>query len=343
MNAINNQRKIRVNITLSREVNEIVPILLAYETYALSYNRLGSNLRRLNDAIDHTFANDIACDGYYRFNEYIQSERQRDFSFAIKLKLSSLNYVEMLRDTELYSLLYDSVLEYRCGTSSTLNVTKQSTNNGLQLNDHCIVHPLDFILEHWMTFSELITIKRKDPDKILVIIDILTQIMLEDLSWCYNNKQTTYYTMTMTLPTFLNSQTFRELYYPFLYKVGRQVITNGDVLTLFMQRDCSQHYKTLTELPDNKGNIIAITEEQNLKQLKHILGDKMCIGGGLTSNLLDYASEEECEDEVKRFIDQCAPGGGFMLCNPTVLNNISDTNIINLKAAIRVARDYGSD
>ena len=283
------------------------------------------------------------CDGYYRFNKYILSNTQQDLSFLIKLKLKSLNHVEVLRDTDLYSLLYDSVLEYRCCTSSTLDVTKQSTNNGLQLNDQCIVHPLDFILEHYMTFSELITTIRKDPEKICAIIDVLAQILLENLSTHQSDMHQVYYTMIMTMPTFLNSQTFRNFYYPFINEVCQLTIASGDVLSIFMQRDCSQHYQTLTELPDNKGNIIAITEEQNLNQLKQILGNKMCIGGGLTSNLLDYASKEECEDEVKRLIDQCAPGGGFMLCNPTVLNNISDTNMINLKAAIQVARDYGSD
>ena len=257
------------------------------------------------------------CDGYYRFNKYILSNTQQDLSFLIKLKLKSLNHVEVLRDTDLYSLLYDSVLEYRCCTSSTLDVTKQSTNNGLQLNDQCIVHPLDFILEHYMTFSELVTTIRKDPEKICAIIDVLAQILLENLSTHQSDMQTTYYTMVMTMPTFLNSQAFRNFYYPFINEVCQLTIASGDVLSIFMQRDCSQHYQTLAELPDNKGNIIVISEESNLKQLKRILGDKVCIGGGLTSNLLDYASKEECKDEVKRLVDQCASGGGFVLCNPT--------------------------
>ena len=333
----------RFSQAIYRQMPDRVPVVLSYQINAMKYDRLEHEQKKSNNRMDYLFSKIFECDGYYQFDEHRQT--RQNLSLHIRNKLNSLNYLEVLRDAGLYNLFYESVIEY---SNSILNNSEKEVNSihqdqsRLQLNQQYIIHPLDFILENYMTFSELITTIRKDPQKICVIIDVLAQILLENLSMSQNDMQPTYYTMVMTMPTFLNSQTFREFYYPFLNEVCKLTIASGDVLSIFMQRDCSQHYQSLSELPDNKGNIILIAEGYNLKLLKNVFGDKMCIGGGLTSNLLDYASKEECKDEVKRLIDECAPDGGFVLCNPTILSNPSTASIINLEAAIQVAKEYES-
>jgi uroporphyrinogen decarboxylase len=77
------------------------------------------------------------------------------------------------------------------------------------------------------------------------------------------------------------------------------------------------------------------------KTLKREFGDSISFwGGGCdTQRVLPSGSPAEVEDEVKRRIDQLAPGGGFVFA--TVHNVQADVPPENVVAAFRTARSYG--
>jgi len=78
----------------------------------------------------------------------------------------------------------------------------------------------------------------------------------------------------------------------------------------------------------------------NLAELKMEYGDKITLWGGLSvQDTLPYGTPEKVKEEIKRTIEICAPGGGFVLGTS---NNITqDTPIENFFAIYEAARKYG--
>ena len=71
---------------------------------------------------------------------------------------------------------------------------------------------------------------------------------------------------------------------------------------------------------------------------KKILGDTACISGAFPTYLLDYGTKEQVINEVKRLIDGCAAGGGFMFSTSSGLDQAIDENV---EAMINTVKTYG--
>ena len=81
--------------------------------------------------------------------------------------------------------------------------------------------------------------------------------------------------------------------------------------------------------------------DMDSKNLKKLLGDRFTFwGGGVdTQRVLPYGSPREVKDEVRRRIDDFAPGGGFVFT--TVHNVQSDVPPANYMAMWEALREYG--
>lgn len=49
-----------------------------------------------------------------------------------------------------------------------------------------------------------------------------------------------------------------------------------------------------------------------MKEAKRIVGPHACISGGIRTGLLMRGTVDQVKDEVKRNMDICAPGGGYI-------------------------------
>ncbi|MBN2324984.1 MAG: hypothetical protein JXQ30_14740 [Spirochaetes bacterium] len=81
--------------------------------------------------------------------------------------------------------------------------------------------------------------------------------------------------------------------------------------------------------------------DMDTKRLKTEYGKDLCFWGGIdTQHVLPYGSTQEVELEVKRRIDDLAPGGGYILSS--VHNIQPDVPPENIVAMYETAIDYGS-
>jgi len=75
-------------------------------------------------------------------------------------------------------------------------------------------------------------------------------------------------------------------------------------------------------------------------ELKSLYGDRLTLWGGLSvQDTLPHGTVNDVEKEVKRTIESCAPGGGFVL--GTSNNVTQDTPIENFLAMYEAAEKYG--
>ena len=71
---------------------------------------------------------------------------------------------------------------------------------------------------------------------------------------------------------------------------------------------------------------------------KKIVGGTATVAGGFPVYLLDFGTKEQVVDEAKRFIDACAPGGGFIFETSCGLDYARPENV---EALVDTVRTYG--
>ena len=79
----------------------------------------------------------------------------------------------------------------------------------------------------------------------------------------------------------------------------------------------------------------------NLAYLKETLGDKVAFLGGIDgSNILNFGTPKDVEEEVKRCIKAAAHGGGYFAGPSHNILSAPWDNILALRAAIEKYRKY---
>ena len=84
--------------------------------------------------------------------------------------------------------------------------------------------------------------------------------------------------------------------------------------------------------------MIAFTD-MDMKKVKETVGQHNCITGGINEHLLETGTPEQVTEAVKRMLDVCAPGGGYIFAVNRTLN--SNCKPENVEAMCDAVRKYG--
>ena len=134
---------------------------------------------------------------------------------------------------------------------------------------------------------------------------------------------------------------FKEFILPYYKQMFQACKKNG---MFVLQHSCGYIDKLLPHMVDAGLNGIQALEPAagvDLAHLKETLGDRFAFLGGIdASNILNFGSPKDVEEEVKRCIKAAAQGGGYFAGpNHNILNAPWD-NILALRAAIEKYRKY---
>ncbi|MFZ7121376.1 MAG: uroporphyrinogen decarboxylase family protein [Eubacteriaceae bacterium] len=143
----------------------------------------------------------------------------------------------------------------------------------------------------------------------------------------------------MHLPSFIKPKDFEKIYWPSYKAITEALIEQGHNIMFFFEKNYSHLYDYLQELPQ-KG-VLGVFEEDDIRVVKKKLGNTMAVAGGLSSNLMQYGTKEECINHVKGLIDDLGPGGGYFITNDVPLISPNDARPENLKAVADCINDYG--
>ena len=78
-----------------------------------------------------------------------------------------------------------------------------------------------------------------------------------------------------------------------------------------------------------------------LKRVKQLVGDKVCITGNIDcGTLLPHGTSDQVRDAVRQAISDAAPGGGYILTSSNSIH--SSCNPMNLIAMVRACHEFGA-
>ena len=119
----------------------------------------------------------------------------------------------------------------------------------------------------------------------------------------------------------------------------KSILTNielGYVAAPFWEGIWDNRLEYLLDLP--KGKVIFHCEKTDIFRAKQILGDHMCIQGGVPPTLLQAGSPQDVEEHCRKLIKVVGKNGGFIMGAGSSIDYAKPANI---KAMVDTAKTYG--
>jgi len=135
---------------------------------------------------------------------------------------------------------------------------------------------------------------------------------------------------------FMSDAHYERYYWRYLREIINAIIDAGQVPYIYTEGNYNTRLKFLTEVP--KGKVFYHFETVDMIEAKRILGDTACISGGFPTQLMTFGTKEQVITEVKKIIDACAPGGGFIFETSFGLDYCKRENV---DAMFETVREYG--
>jgi len=124
---------------------------------------------------------------------------------------------------------------------------------------------------------------------------------------------------------FLSGEFYQKYYWRHLQEIIEAIMSVNMIPSVF----CEGHYETRLDLLKDipKGRILYQFEYTPMDVVKKELGDIATITGGFPVAQLYFEKKENVVDNVKKIIDDCAPGGGFIFRTSAGLDNVKKENV----------------
>jgi len=137
---------------------------------------------------------------------------------------------------------------------------------------------------------------------------------------------------------FMSLPQFEKFYWPQLKHVLLTLIENDITPTLFYEGCWDQRLEYLTELP--KGKTVGWFESSDIFKVKEVVGDTMCIIGGMPNSLLKAGSVEEIRRRTKEVCETVGKNGGFIIS--TGVGEMLGSKPELVRAWVDAAREFGA-
>ena len=170
--------------------------------------------------------------------------------------------------------------------------------------------PLDHIFDFFRGFRGTLTDLRRQPDKIRSALESI---------WEYRNaKQMAkpfdaskgFAYQPCHIPAYLNPKQFAEVYWPYEKKIIEWVAASGGKIMLIMEGHWGNLMRYFLEVP--KDSLVLVVDDDDILEVKRVLGNHQIIAGGLSLAETRLKPFDQIKDSIKKVIDACAPGGGFI-------------------------------
>jgi hypothetical protein len=136
--------------------------------------------------------------------------------------------------------------------------------------------------------------------------------------------------------TFMSDKQFAEFYWPYLRRLLLAIIDEGMVPMPFAEGRFTNRLKQITDTP--KSGVVWYFDKTDMKKAKETIGDICCIVGNVPSSIVMNGTVKQVKECCRKLIEDCAPGGGYILAGGA---QVDTDSIDNFKAMMEAAKEYG--
>lgn len=188
--------------------------------------------------------------------------------------------------------------------------------------------PLDHIFDYFRGFRGTLTDLRRHGDQVKTAMEAIWEYQNGALMAKPFNAAKGFCFQPCHIPAYLSPKQYRELYWPYEKKLIEWVAAGGGKIYLIMEGRWESIMDCFLEVP--KDSLILHVDDDDFLKVHEKLGHHQILCGGIKLADTRLKKFDDIKDDVKRLIDTCAPGGGFLLntdknfltpgdINPTVM------------------------
>ncbi len=135
---------------------------------------------------------------------------------------------------------------------------------------------------------------------------------------------------------FMSDKAFAEFYWPTYRRMLLAMINEGLVPMPFAEGKYTRRLKQITDTPPS--GVIWWFDQTDMKEAKRVLGGISCIVGNVPTSVMITGNDQQVTENCKKLIQDCAPGGGYILAGGASCDN---GKIENFKAMMNAAKEFG--
>jgi len=198
--------------------------------------------------------------------------------------------------------------------------------------------PFDYIGDFLRGTRGILMDIYQNPDKLQEAIDKITPHMIEQATAVRKTDGVNRVFMPLHkgIDIFMSQEQFKKYYWPSLRKVIIACIDVGLTPCPLWEGDCTSRLEIIGDIP--RGKAVYWFERTSLFKAKEVLGDTVCIEGGVPSSIMINGNPEEVKTYCKELIDVVGKGGGFILNGDVGIPD--EANIENVKALADFVKEY---
>ena len=153
----------------------------------------------------------------------------------------------------------------------------------------------------------------RHPDQLLAAQEKVLRMTLEyAISWCRaTGINVAFIPLHRGSDGFMSLPQFEKFYWPQLKALQVGLVEAGIMPFVFYEGIWNQRLKYLAELP--KGKTCGLFQASDIFKVKEVVGDTMCIMGGMPNSLLQAGTAEQVRDLTKRLCQEVGKGGGYIM------------------------------
>jgi uroporphyrinogen-III decarboxylase len=200
--------------------------------------------------------------------------------------------------------------------------------------------PFDYLGDFFRGTRGIMLDMYRNPDKLLAAIDKILPSMIEQAISVSKTQgvNRVFIPLHKGLDGFMSPQQFKTFYWPSLRKLMIACIEAGFTPNPLFEGDCTSRLEVIKDIP--RGKAVYWFERTDLFKAKQVLGDTVCIEGGLPSSMMIHGSPDEVKSHCKRLIDVVGKGGGFIINGDVGIPD--EASVENVRALADFIREYKS-
>lgn len=172
-------------------------------------------------------------------------------------------------------------------------------------------NPVDSLFDYFRGFKGTLTDLRRQPDKVKAACDRLWEVY--NAPKLAGTPEEFPYACHMThIAPYLSPKQFDEIYWPYEKRWIERAAAAGTKVWIMMEGSWEKVWHHFLEVP--KDSCILHVDDDDICKVKQELGHHQIIEGGLKMAAVRTGDFGKIKEDLKRVIDVCAPGDGFLFC-----------------------------
>jgi uroporphyrinogen-III decarboxylase len=178
----------------------------------------------------------------------------------------------------------------------------------------------------------------RQPKKLLAAIEVIQKLQLPEAIDAARESGNPRVTLLLFRGSdgFMSLDQFEEFYWPGTKELIVALINEGLTPLVWFEGVWDQRLEYLAQLP--AGKILGFFERTDLSKAKEVLGDVICIAGGMPISVIQTGTPEKIREQTQASIETLSPGGGYIMACSTVMDRVSEEQ---LRAWVDATREFG--